>query len=103
MDTRGCSEASHGSGGLPRTASAAPVTSHGRLDRGVARISGHIARGRTDLEHAFVADLHGAGFRTSGFADVPDACARDRHHPRVARFAVVRGDCCGALEGLTIR
>jgi len=79
------------------------VTSHGRLDRGVARISGHVARGRTDLEHAFVADLHGAGFRTSGFADVPDACARDRHYPRSAGFAVVRGDRRSALEGLAIR
>jgi hypothetical protein len=49
-----------------------------------------------------VADLHGAGFRTSGLANVPDAGAGDRHHPRIARFAVVRRDRCSAVKGLAV-
>ena len=69
---------------------------------GVARLPDHVARGRAHLEHLFVADLHGAGFRAPGLADVPDAGARDRHHPRRAGFAVVRRDRRGAVEGLTI-
>ena len=57
--------------------------------------------GRT-LNTCLMADLHGARFRAPGLADVPDAGAGDRHHPRIARFAVVGGDRRGALEGLTI-
>jgi hypothetical protein len=49
-----------------------------------------------------MADLHGASFRAPGLADVPDAGAGDRHHPCLARFAVVRRDCRGAVEDLTI-
>ena len=68
----------------------------------MTRLPSEVARGRTDLEHLFMADLHGAGFRASGFADVPDAGARDRHDPRSARFAVVRRDRRGAMKGLSI-
>ena len=49
-----------------------------------------------------MADLHGAGFRASGLAHVPDAGARDRHDPRSARFAMVRRDRRGAMKGLAI-
>jgi len=49
-----------------------------------------------------VPNLHGAGFRASGLAHVPDARARDRDDPCLTRFAVVRRDRRGALEGLTI-
>jgi hypothetical protein len=47
-----------------------------------------------------VADLHGAGFRAPGLADVPDAGARDRDDPGITRFAMVRRDRRGAVEGL---
>ena len=50
-----------------------------------------------------MADLHGAGLRTLGFANVPNAGAGDRDHPHMARFAVVRRNRRGALEGLMIR
>jgi hypothetical protein len=123
LQTRGCSEGSHSqrrasTGGerrdLALVAGAAlaedtvPSRRPGRrapemLGRGVARLPGQVARGRADLEHPFVADLHGAGFRASGLADVPGACAGDCHHPRGARLAVVGGDRRSALEGLTIR
>jgi hypothetical protein len=53
----------------------------------MARLSSHVATRRPDLEHLFMADLHGAGFRAPGLADVPDAGAGDRHHPCLARFA----------------
>jgi hypothetical protein len=69
----------------------------------VARLPGQVATRRTDLEYSFVADLLGAGFRTPGFAHVPDAGARDRYHPCIARLAVVRRDRRGAVEGLAIR
>src|SRR5262249_1535955 len=36
---------------------------------------------RAHCAHLLVADLHGARLRTPRFADVPDTCARDRHHP----------------------
>ncbi|SRR6266446_6758054 len=72
------------------------------LGRGVARLPGQVARGRAHLEHPFVADLHGAGLRAPRLAHVPGARARDRHNPRIARFAVIRGDRRGALEGLAI-
>jgi len=68
----------------------------------VSWLPGEVARGWPDLEHACVADLHGAGLRAPGLADVPDAGAGDRHHPCRARFAVVGGDRRGAVEGLTI-
>ncbi len=55
------------------------------------------------LEHPFVPDLHGARFRAPGFGDVPGTRAGDQHHAGVARFAVIRRDRGGALEGLTIR
>jgi hypothetical protein len=73
-----------------------------RLGRGAARLLSQVARGRTDLEYPFVADLHGADFRTSGLADVPDARTRDRDDPSSAGFAVVRRDRRGALKGLAI-
>ena len=72
------------------------------LGRGVARLPGHVATRRADLEHPFVADLHGAGLRAPRLADVPDAGAGDRHYPRSARFAVVGGNRRGAVERLTI-
>jgi len=72
------------------------------LGRGVAWLPGQVARGWPDLEHACVVDLHGAGFRTSGLADIPDAGAGDRHHSFVTRFAVVGGDRRSALEGLAV-
>src|SRR5262245_25294689 len=68
----------------------------------MARLSSHVATRRTDLEHLFMADLHGAGFRASGLADVAAAGAGNRHDPRSARFAVVRRDRRGALQGLSL-
>src|SRR5437764_15205305 len=50
-----------------------------------------------------MADVHGAGFRAPGLADVPDACTGDRDDPCSAGFAMVRGDRRSALEGLAIR
>jgi hypothetical protein len=72
------------------------------LGRSVPRLPGEVARGWPDLEHAFVAYMHGAGFRPPRLADVPDVGAGDRHHPCVTRFAVVGSDRRGAVEGLTI-
>ena len=69
----------------------------------MARLPGRVATRRAHLKHPFVADLHGAGVRVPGLAHVPDACPGDRHHPCIARFAVVRCNRCGALEGLAIR
>src|SRR5919109_5272636 len=68
----------------------------------MARLSSHVATRRTDLAHLFMADLHGARFRAPGLADVPDAGAGDRHHPCLARFAVVGGDRRGAMKGLAV-
>jgi len=69
----------------------------------VARLPGQVATCRADFAHLLVPDLHGAGFRATRLADVPDARAGDGHDARIARFAVIRGDRGGALEGLTIR
>jgi hypothetical protein len=69
----------------------------------VARLPGQVATCRADFEHLLVPDLHGAGFRATRLADVPDARAGDGHDARIARFAVIRGDRGGALEGLTVR
>ena len=69
----------------------------------MARLSSHVATRRTDLAHLCMADLHGAGVRTPGLADVPDAGAGDCHHPRSTSFAVVRRDRRSVLEGLAIR
>jgi hypothetical protein len=69
----------------------------------VARLPGQVATCRADFEHLLVPDLHGAGFRATRLADVPDGCAGDRHDPRGAGFAVIGGNRGGALEGLTIR
>src|SRR5438445_10325195 len=79
------------------------TASHRRLVGSVARLPGRVATRRAHLKHPFVADLHGAGFRTPGFAHVPDAGAGDCHHPRSTSFAVVRSDRRSALEGLAIR
>ena len=68
----------------------------------MARLSSQVATRRTDLEHLFMADLHGARFRAPGLADVPDAGAGDRHHPCLTRCAVVCRDRRGAVKGLTI-
>src|SRR5205823_6124415 len=73
-----------------------------RLGGGMARIPGQVATCRAHLEHPFVPVLHGAGFRATRLADVPDARAGDGHDARIARFAVIRGDRRGAVEGLTI-
>src|SRR5262245_50258264 len=73
-----------------------------RLGRGVARLSSQVATRRAHFEYLLMADLHGARFRAPGLADVPDASAGDRHHPCIPRFAVVRCNRCGTLEGLTI-
>jgi hypothetical protein len=69
----------------------------------MARLSSQVAARRADLEHLFMADLHGARFRAPGLAHIPDAGARDRHDPRSAGFAVVRRDRRGAMKGLAIR
>jgi hypothetical protein len=69
----------------------------------MARLSSQVATRRTDLEHLFMADLHGARFRAPGLADVPDAGAGDRHHPCLARCAVVCRDRRGAVQGLAVR
>src|SRR5262245_64335949 len=68
----------------------------------MARLSSQVAARRAHVEPPFVADLHGARFRAPGLADVPDAGAGDRHHPCLARFAVVGGDRRGAAEGLAV-
>jgi hypothetical protein len=68
----------------------------------MARLSRQVAARRAHFEHLLVADLHGAGFRAPGLADVPDAGARDCHYPCLARFAVVRRDRRGAVEGLAV-
>ena len=65
-------------------------------------LEGQVTRGRTDLEHLFMADVHSAGFRAPGLAHVPDARARNRDDPCVAGFAVVGGNRRGALEELAI-
>jgi hypothetical protein len=66
------------------------------------RLSSQVAARRADLEHLFMADLHGTRFRAPGLADVPDAGAGDRHHPCLARFAVVCRDRRGAVKGLAV-
>jgi hypothetical protein len=66
----------------------------------VARLPGQVARGRTDFTYLLMADLHGARLRAPGLADVPNARAGDRLYPRIARFAVVRRNRRGAVEGL---
>ena len=68
----------------------------------MARLSRQVAARRAHFEHLLVADLHGAGFRAPGLAHVPDACTGDCHHPCRARFAVVRRDRRGAVEGLAV-
>jgi Polyketide cyclase / dehydrase and lipid transport len=74
----------------------------------MARIPSQVATRRADVAHLLVADVHGAGFRAPGLADVPGACATAiiargfpqhaaRHcesaaHPRgVSRTAAVPG------------
>jgi len=69
----------------------------------MARFPGQVATRRAHFEYLLMTDLHGAGFRASGLAHVPDAGARDRHDPRSAGFAVVRRDRLGAMKGLAIR
>ena len=69
----------------------------------MARLPGQVATCRADFAHLLVPDLHGAGFRATRLADVPNARAGDWHDARIARFAVVRGDRGSALEGLAIR
>jgi len=69
----------------------------------VARLPSPVATRRAHFKHLLVADLHGAGFRASELAHVPDAGAGDRDDPCITRFAVVRRDRRGALEGLVIR
>ena len=68
----------------------------------MARLPGRVATRRAHLKHPFVADLHGAGLRAPGLADVPDAGARDRDDSCITRGAMVRRDRRGAVEGLTI-
>ena len=69
----------------------------------MARLSSQVATRRAHFEYLLMTDLHGAGFRASGLAHVPDAGARDRHDPRSAGFAVVCRDRRGAMKGLAIR
>ena len=68
----------------------------------MARLSSQVAARRAHLEYLLMTDLHGAGLRASGLADVPNAGAGDPHHPRIARFAVVCRDRCSAVEGLAV-
>jgi SAM-dependent methyltransferase len=69
----------------------------------VGRCADPVTTRRAHLEHPFVADVHGAGFRAARLAHVPDARAGDGHDARVACFAVRCSNRGGALEGLTIR
>jgi hypothetical protein len=80
-----------------------PTAHPRRLGGSVARLPGQVVTRRAHAEHLLVADLHGAGFRAPGLADVPDADAGDRNDPRSAGFAVIRRDRRGAVEGLTMR
>ena len=57
----------------------------------MARLPDQVATRRAHFAHVLVADLHGAGVRAPGLADVPDACARDCDAPHVAGCAGVGG------------